>query len=53
MRILKERQKELNQDNLTFQDREGEQAEVFNPGNQAVVNLTKEAQGTMHYKAQK
>lgn len=28
-------------------------AEIFNSGNQAVVNLTKEAQGVMYYKAQK
>lgn len=30
-----------------------EKAEVFNPGNQVVVSLTKEAQGTMYYRAQR
>jgi len=50
---MKEKQIVSSQDSLRSQRETSKQPEIFNPGNQVVVKLTKEAQGTMHYKAQK
>lgn len=50
---MKEKQVVSTPDNLRPQKKTDRQAEIFNPGNQAIVSLTKEAQGTMHYKAQR